>query len=110
MGEMIFHVNTDSTTYLIWRDTDLKKPARDKLIDAIKRHIEKFGTVPTECLVSQQEFDALAPHETIPLHVSARNYVPRHQFYIGRNTDVRTGATGRGLSGVRDAVPHHDPT
>lgn len=107
-GEAILVVGNEAITYLVWKDDDAKKPVRDKLIAAIKCHIEKFKTVPTECLVSQVEFDALAPHETIPLHVAPRNFVPRHQFYVGRLPDVRESDAGRELPGVPEGVSDQD--
>lgn len=75
--------------FLGWYDADRKKPARQKLGEAITRYEEKFGRTPTQCLTSPFDAQELAepsrefPGE-LPLTVHARSYIGRWTFYIGQ--------------------------
>ncbi len=46
--------------FLGWYDPDKKKPAREKLAEAIERHVEKFGAQPELCLTNAAEAAELA--------------------------------------------------
>ena len=65
-----------------------KKPARQKLLDALDRYQEKHGHPARFCLTSPQDAAELAeatkkhPGEP-PVQVQARGYIARHTFYVG---------------------------
>jgi hypothetical protein len=79
--------------YLGWYDPDRKKPARQKVAEAIERYIEKFGASPELVLTSEADATELLtppaatkktalPELTLPIRTVA--YIPRWTFYIGR--------------------------
>ncbi len=82
--------------FLGWYDPDKKKPASEKLSEAIERYVEKFGVAPEVCLtgpVDAAELAAVAApaakrakkgqakRPTLP--VRAVSYIPRWTFYVG---------------------------
>ncbi len=74
--------------YLGWYDPDKKKPARQKLAEAVERYVEKFGDAPELCLTSPADkADLDAPSRQFPeppaLPVEAVAYIPRWTFYVG---------------------------
>lgn len=70
--------------FLGWYDPDKKRPAREKLRDAIERYIEKFGSEPATCLTSEADAAELAADKKVPdLPVKAVAFIPRHTFYVG---------------------------
>jgi hypothetical protein len=70
--------------FLGWYDPDKKKPARDKLAEAIERHVEKFGADPRVCLTNATEAAELAADEKAPdILVRAAPFLPRWTFYVG---------------------------
>ena len=70
--------------FLGWYDPDKKKPARDKLTDAIERYAEKFGAAPETCLTNPTDAAELAADREAPrLTVRAVNCIPRWTFYVG---------------------------
>ncbi len=70
--------------FLGWYDPDKKKPARDKLTEAIARYAEKFGAAPITCLTSIADAAELAADKKAPdLRVQGVPYVPRWTFYVG---------------------------
>ena len=70
--------------FLGWYDPDKKRPARDKLADAIERYAEKFGAAPVTCLTSVADAEELAADKKAPsLPVRGVSYIPRWTFYVG---------------------------
>ena len=70
--------------FLGWYDPDKKKPAREKLAEAIERYAEKFGAAPEACVTSPTDAAELAADAKAPtLPVRAANYIPRSTFYVG---------------------------
>lgn len=79
----------DGATYFGWFDPDRKKPAAEKLADAVDRHVEKYGARPDRILVSgafggDPEFQAEADRQGVALAVVP--YVPVGTIYIGIGT------------------------
>lgn len=76
--------------FLAIYDPDKKKPARQKLQEAIDRYTEKFAHAPRFCLTSPQDAVDLSeptrnhPGE-LPVQVQARGYIARWTFYVGDN-------------------------
>jgi hypothetical protein len=80
--------------FLGWYDPDRKKPAHQKVAEAIERYVEKFGTEPE--LVLTGEADAaelvtppkksLIPAPTLPIRSAP--YIPRWTFYVGSEEAV----------------------
>lgn len=64
--------------FLMWYDSDRKKPAGTKIDEGIERFVEKYGHQPTIVLVNPAE-----PVEGGPLPVITRPTVGRHYFWIG---------------------------
>ena len=70
--------------YLGWYDPDKKKPARQKLAEAVERYAEKFGGAPETCLTNPTDAAELAADQKAPaLPVRAVSYIPRWTFYVG---------------------------
>ncbi len=70
--------------FLGWYDPDKKKPARQKLAEAIERYAEKFGAIPETCLTSPAEAAELTADKKAPqLPVRAVAFIPRWTFYVG---------------------------
>jgi hypothetical protein len=70
--------------FLGWYDPDKKKPARQKVEEAIDRYVEKFGGDPVACLTSVADAAELASDTKSPgLLVKGVNYIPRFTFYVG---------------------------
>ena len=70
--------------FLGWYDPDKKKPAREKVEEAIERYVEKFGGEPVACLTSVADAAELAGDITSPeLLVKGVNFIPRFTFYVG---------------------------
>ena len=70
--------------YLGWYDPDKKKPARQKLVEAIERYVEKFGADPETCLTSPADAAELAADRQAPaLAVKGVTFIPRFTFYVG---------------------------
>ena len=70
--------------FLAWYDPDKKKPARQKLEEAIARYAEKFGAAPETCLTNPADAAALAADRKAPkLPIRAVGYIPRWTFYVG---------------------------
>ena len=72
--------------FLGWYDPDKKKPARQKLAEAIERYVEKFGVAPETCLTNPTDAAELAaapPGKAPQLPVRAVAYIPRWTFYVG---------------------------
>ena len=67
--------------FLGWYDPDKKRPATDKLADAIERYAEKFGSDPEICLTSAADAAELAGKTDLP--VRAVTFISRHTFYVG---------------------------
>ncbi len=72
-----------------WHDPDRKKPARQKLHEALARYQEKFPEETASwCLTSHQDAEELAaPHRRfpgdLPVEIQARGYVSRYVMYLG---------------------------
>ena len=70
--------------FLGWYDPDKKKPAREKLAEAVERYAEKFGAAPETCLTSVADAEELGADKKAPsLPVRGVNYIPRWTFYVG---------------------------
>lgn len=70
--------------FLGWYDPEKKKPARDKLEEAIERYEEKFGGPPAAVLTSVAEAEELLNDKKAPaILVRGVNYIPRFTFYVG---------------------------
>lgn len=67
--------------FLGWYDPDKKRPAAEKLAEAIERYEEKFGSVPEVCLTSAADAAELAGKADLP--VRAVTFISRHTFYVG---------------------------
>jgi hypothetical protein len=74
--------------FLGWYDPDRKKPARQKLAEAIERYVEKFGAAPELCLTNpadKADLDiatkAFPEAPTVPVETAP--YIPRWTFYVG---------------------------
>ena len=70
--------------FLGWYDPDKKKPAREKLAEAIERYVEKFGAAPETCLTSAADAAELTADRKAPdLPVRGVTFIPRFTFYVG---------------------------
>jgi hypothetical protein len=80
--------------FLGWYDPDKKKPARQKLAEAVERYVEKFGHPPAACLTNPTDAAELGAGEpslappgssSAPpaMAVRAVSYIPRWTFYVG---------------------------
>lgn len=74
--------------FLGWYDPDRKRPAREKLADALARYEAKFRRPPLACLTSIADADELAGDKLAPaslgrVTIKGVNYIPRHTFYVG---------------------------
>ena len=78
--------------FLGWYDPDRKKPARQKVAEAIERYVEKFGVQPELVLTSESDAAELrtpvkktrkaqTPAPKLPVRTVA--YIPRWTFYVG---------------------------
>lgn len=67
--------------FLGWYDPDRKRPAIDKLADAVGRYVEKFGSSPSICLTSSSDAVDLAGKTDLP--VRAVSYIARYTYYVG---------------------------
>lgn len=70
--------------FLGWYDPDKKKPARQKLLEAVERYVEKFGAAPETCLTSSLDAAELVADPKVPaLPVRGVGYLPRWTYYVG---------------------------
>jgi hypothetical protein len=70
--------------FLGWYDPDKKYPTRAKLVDALDRYAEKFGTAAEVCLTNPADAAELAGDPKAPvLPVRAVAYIPRFTYYVG---------------------------
>lgn len=70
--------------FLGWYDPDKKKPARQKVVEAVERYVEKFGAAPETCLTSVADAaDLTADAQAPALVVRGVSFIPRHTFYVG---------------------------
>ena len=70
--------------FLGWYDPTKKKPAREKLAEAMERYAEKFGAAPETCLTSVADAEELGADKKAPnLSVRGVSYIPRWTFYVG---------------------------
>ena len=70
--------------FLGWYDPDRKRPAREKLADALARYEEKFRRTAAACLTSVADAAELAADTQAPaVPIKGVNYIPRHTFYVG---------------------------
>ena len=70
--------------FLGWYDPDKKKPAREKVADAVERYRERFGGDPTTCMtgtIDAAELDRDAA--AFDLIIAERSFIPRFTFYVG---------------------------
>lgn len=79
-------MNDGVAYYFGWFDPDRKKPAAEKLADAVDRHVEKYGVRPDRILVSgafgaDPAFQAEAERQGVALAVVP--YVPVGTIYVG---------------------------
>jgi len=67
-------------------DPDPAIPARQKLDDALARHMTVFGGIATVCYTSPLDDDELIASEPIdlPVTVKANTWTARGLFYVGR--------------------------
>lgn len=68
--------------FLGWYDPDKKRPASEKVAEAIARYREKFGSDPETCLTgpaNAAELDGAG----LPIPVRAVSFISRHTFYVG---------------------------
>jgi hypothetical protein len=80
--------------FLGWYDPDRKRPAREKLADALARYEEKFRRPAEACLTSVEDAAELAADQKAPvLPIKGVAYVPRFTFYVGRE-DAPTTLAG----------------
>ncbi len=74
--------------FLGWYDPDKKKPARQKLSEAVERYVEKFGEEPQACLTSLTDAGELTGGTRAPdLPVKGVPFIPRFTFYVGVEED-----------------------
>jgi hypothetical protein len=77
--------------FLGWYDPDKKKPAPQKLAEAIERYVEKFGHAPAACLTNPTDAAELAAAKPAPaVAVRAVGYIPRWTFYVGIEDEPET--------------------
>ena len=74
--------------FLGWYDPDRKRPAREKLTDALERYEAKFRRKAVACLTSVADAEELATDKKASgplgkLTVKGVAYIPRHTFYVG---------------------------
>lgn len=80
--------------FLGWYDPDRKKPAQQKVAEAIERYVEKFGSEPELVLTSETDAaELLSPPKKSPipaptLPVRTVSYIPRWTFYVGSEEAV----------------------
>jgi hypothetical protein len=63
---------------LLWYDADGKRPTSQKIGDAARRYLERFGRAPNCCHVHPDEWAELAE-----FHVVADPRVLPHHFWVG---------------------------
>jgi hypothetical protein len=67
--------------FLGWYDPDKKRPAVEKLAEAVERYVEKFGSEPMVCLTSAADAAELSGATKMP--VRAVSFISRYTFYVG---------------------------
>jgi len=65
-------------TYLGWFDDNPKKPAEQKIDEAVDRYVLRFGRRPNLCLVNQAD---CVSHRAV--EVQPAGHVHRHHFLVG---------------------------
>ena len=63
---------------LLWYDADKKRPAREKIDEAVERYAEKFGAVPDTCYVHPN-----SPVEHPQLRILQNPLVLPNHFLVG---------------------------
>jgi hypothetical protein len=67
--------------FLGWYDPDRKRPAAQKLAEAVERYVEKFGDEPSLCLTSAADAAELDGKTELP--VRAVTFISRYTYYVG---------------------------
>lgn len=68
-------------SYMVWFDDDKKKPAGEKIGEAVARYQEIKGEDPVECLCHPSHQPVAAP---LGVLVRFENFIQPHDFYIGQ--------------------------
>ena len=71
--------------YLGWHDPDKKRPTRLKVLAAVERYREKFGSAPETCMTNPTDATDLSTAGTFlnGLRIRGVTYIPRNTFYVG---------------------------
>jgi hypothetical protein len=74
--------------YLGWTDHDRRRPADEKLGEAVERFRRKFGSEPTTAVISPVDAERIAEgcpalSDGAVLDIKARSYIPAGVFYVG---------------------------
>lgn len=78
--------------FLGWYDPDKKKPARDKVREAMDRYREKFGIAAVVCQTGRDAAAELLTDPAAPdIDYIPREFIPRNTFYVGREEDEEGG-------------------
>ena len=64
--------------FLLWYDDTKKKPAEEKILEGVRRYIERFGETPNVCLVHPSE--AVSAQG---LMIRPTAYVRPNNYWIG---------------------------
>jgi hypothetical protein len=86
IGSSCPHGGRRFSMFLGWYDPDRKRPAREKLAEALARYEQKFRRKAVACLTSVADADELATDKKankLPVPVKGVAYIPRHTFYVG---------------------------
>lgn len=69
--------------FLLWYDDTKKKSAEDKILEGVKRYVERFGETPNICLVSPSEMV-----QAQGLLVRPAAHVRPNNYWIGVESDA----------------------
>lgn len=64
--------------FLLWYDDTKKKPAEEKILEGVRRYIERFGETPNVCLVNPAEATTARG-----LVIRPTAYVRPNNYWIG---------------------------
>lgn len=67
---------------MLWLDDDKERPLAEKVQRAVEYYQQKYGTVPTTCLVNSSA--VAAETAVVGLKVAGSPTVLPHHFWVGR--------------------------
>ena len=75
---------------LLWYDAEPKRPAAQKIDDAVTRYRERFGRAPNCCHVHP---DTVVPHASVQVVANPR--ILPHYYWVGVDASLPQARTAR---------------